>query len=156
MASLLVFAHMKPNSIAIILSVCAVISLTGAGCAWQNNETQATATKNERKLSVFNKADKDDYSDNIRIKIEDLEIHLGKLRDYRINIAPSSQATFDAYVSEFEADIKEFSGVFEAFKATPLDQFLAERLKVNEALLKVENLYLKIITDFKVNFENQP
>lgn len=144
---------MKRFSVLSILAVCAAITLAGASCAPKKEEAVKKPT---RSLSVYKQQDKDDYSDNIRIKIEDLEIHLGKLRQYRDNIVPSSQSTYDAYLSEFDDDVKAFSAKFEAFKATPFSEFLDRRAELNAELVKTEDLYLKIITDFKVDIDKQP
>ncbi len=155
MSILLGFDHMKRLPLIQLITVCAAIAVLGVSCPWQKAAEQPI-TKKTRTYNVFSQQVKDDYSENIQIKIEDLEIHLGKLREYRVNIAPSSQSTYDTYLSELDASIKDFTAKFEAFKTSPLTEFLPERAKLNEALVKTEDLYLKIITDFKVDFEKKP
>lgn len=140
----------------IILSVVALIVLAGIGYAVFKPESTDNAQKQTRRLSVHSSQDKQDYIQNLTTVSDEWLVLVGKLKEYRPNIALDKRESYDSWVSTFETMIPNFKTKLEEFRATPLEQFLQAREVMNEEFTVVAETYRKIILDFNVNFEEQP
>lgn len=133
-----------------IVSFLAATALLGVSCGQTDAVPKGdNTTPSDRPLTLYGSEDKDAYAENVEIKVEDLYLHIGKLKEQRTKIAPSRLNAFDALLAELDQRMAEFVATFEAFKDSPLESFLRERAKVNEKLVLVEDLYFEIITDYK-------
>ncbi len=154
MRILLGLGHMNTNNRLIVLTISSVLVLMGAGCSlFQKSPTEERQAQTE---AVLTQDDRTLYVENVQIKIDDLDVHLGKLREYRGNIATSVQWVYDKDLEAFETALNDFKDKFAIFKETASAEFLTHRATLNEALIVVEDIYLEIITEFEIDFSEQP
>lgn len=154
MRILLGLVHMNTTNRLIVLTVCSVLVLMGAGCSLfekspaeeRQAQTEAVLTQDDRTL----------YVENVQIKIDDLDVHLGKLREYRGNVGTSVQWVYDKDLEAFETALNDFKDKFAIFKETAANEFITHRATLNDALVRVEDVYLEIITEFEIDFSEQP
>lgn len=154
MRILLGLGHMKANNRLVLVTALSALMLLGAGCSLlektpneeRQAQTEAVLTQDDRSL----------YIENVQIKIDDLDVHLGKLRAYRGNVATSVQWVYDKDLEAFETALNDFKDKYAIFKETASAEFLTHRATLNEALVVVEDIYLEIITEFEVDFSKQP
>jgi hypothetical protein len=133
----------------ITVSLLGSLALLGVSCsAPQTESPNEQPSGNNRPLTLYGSEEKDGYIENVEIKIADLKLHIGKLKEKRAEIDPSRQTAFDASLAELDNRMAEFLVTFESFRASPLESFLPERAKVNEKLVLVEDLYFEIITEY--------
>lgn len=138
-----------------LITAFLLLAVVFGGVSCRPNKTGTPVddqTGSSRPLTLYGSEEKDGYAENIAIKLEDLNIHTAKIKERRATIAVNEQKTFDAAVTELEQKLKEFEAAFEAFKQSPLESFLPEREKLNNKLVEAENVFIKIITDYKLEF----
>lgn len=138
-----------------IFAVLLAVALLGAACGNDPTSEQATE-KRERQLGVVNAQDRFEYEQNLKILIEEFDVQTGKLQDYRINIAPSGQATYDARIAEFTKQLSDFKAQFAAFQEKALEEFLIHRATLNSQLTTLSDTHYAILKDYEIDFTKQP
>ena len=64
----------------------------------ENGNPAADKTGSSRPLTLYGSEEKDGYAENVAIKLEDLNIHAAKIKEFRATIALMSK-TFDEALS---------------------------------------------------------
>jgi hypothetical protein len=136
---------MKTRYLTTFVSIALLLALAGASCRSEGNVDGNGPT------TLYGSEEKDGYAENVQIKIDDLAVHIGKIKESRALVSADAQASFDAAVADLETKFTVFKDSFEGFKSSAVESFMTEREKLNNALVGVEDLYLKVITDFKLD-----
>lgn len=95
-------------------------------------------------------SEKVEYQTNLDVKIADLKGHVAKVKEKRDSLSENSVGIFDQQIAALELHIAALEQALQEMKAAPESAFMDERTKVNEQLQMAEDLYLKIITDYKI------
>jgi len=140
---------MKPYYLVNLSLMIALLALAGVSCRSQaDGETNGV----NQSGTLYGSEEKDGYAENLQIKIDDLAVHIGKMKESRAFVSADAQASFDASMAELETTFASFRESFEGFKDSAAESFMAEREKLNNNLASIEDLYLKIITDYELKF----
>jgi hypothetical protein len=95
-------------------------------------------------------SEKAEYQANLDLKLADLKAHMARVKEKRAGLSENSIGIFDQQVAALELHIAALEQALQGMKAAPESAFMEERAKVNEQLQTTEDLYLKIITDYKI------
>lgn len=119
------------------------VALLGASC-----QAPREAVETVEPAPVYSV--KAEYESNLDAKVADLAAHIVLVKERRAGLSANSVVIFDEQVTALD---QVFAGLVQALadmKTAPEAAFMEERAKVNEQLQKTEDLYLKIITDYKI------
>lgn len=125
-----------------------VLVLAGADCNRVASPSQDVTVSTGSASSQ--RSDRDAYISNLDTKMEDLFTHINALQEKRGEVSADLQATFDQQIAELRGEYDRLGQELQALKDAPESEFMEWRTRVNAQLQKVEELYLKIITDHEL------
>lgn len=126
------------------------LALTGAGCG---NVAQNPDTSRETPAAEKPVSDKELYASNLDEKIRDLQAHIDQVQQHRESLSTNSLEIFDQQMAELRLNLSDLATKLQALKEGAEDDFMPLRDIVNKQLQKTEDLYLKIITDYKIELD---